>query len=132
VTTEVYTPPYAIDGAKLYQVLWLEGLAVYESRVLVPKAGDDLVLRSTTVATEVAQRWPALRDDLLRQLDSSSHDVIYAYMFDADPARLPRRAGYYLGMRIAEQVAATMTSPRSARSRPALRAAVEQALRELP
>jgi hypothetical protein len=36
---EVYMPPYATDRAKLYQVLWLEGLAAYMSKTLNPN-GD--------------------------------------------------------------------------------------------
>jgi len=101
---EVYMPPYATDRAKLYQVLWLEGLAAYMSKALNPTATDQQVLLSGTVAAEVRARWPTLRADLRDHLDSSNKADIDAYMFDAS-SKIPKRAGYYIGMLIAQRLA---------------------------
>src|SRR5581483_8405572 len=60
MVAEVYMPPFPEGRAKLYQVLWLEGLAVYTSKVLNPTAPDKEVLVSTSLAADVKARWPRL------------------------------------------------------------------------
>jgi hypothetical protein len=102
----VYMPPYATDRAKLYQVLWLEGLAAYMSRALNPTATDNQVLLSDTVAADVKSVWPRIGSDIGALLDSSKKVDIDAYLFDSDTSgRIPRRAGYYIGMKVAEELA---------------------------
>jgi hypothetical protein len=64
-------PPYATDRAKLYQVLWLEGLAAYMSKTLNPTATDKEVLLSDTVAANVRALWPRIGSDIREHLDSS-------------------------------------------------------------
>jgi hypothetical protein len=129
---EVYMPPYATDRAKLYQVLWLEGLAAYESKALNPTATDQQVLLSGTVASEVRAIWPTLRADLSNHLDSSNKEDIDAYMFDAS-SKIPRRAGYYIGMLIAQRLALQHTFAELCQLQgQQLRAEVAKALLEMP
>lgn len=130
---EVYMPPYATGRAKLYQVLWLEGLAAYMSKHLNPDATDKEVLNSDRVASEVKALWPKIGSDLRAHLDSSNKSDIDAYLFDSDTSgRIPKRAGYYIGMLIAQRLARSRSFAELCRLEGApLRSAVEQGLREL-
>jgi len=102
---QVYMPPYAETAAKLYQVLWLEGLAVFESKKLNPSATDQEILLSSTVATDVRSLWPSIGNELSRLLESSRQDDINRFLFDSDRSgRIPRRSGYYIGMLIAKKL----------------------------
>ena len=130
---KVYMPPYATDEAKLYQVLWLEGLAAYTSKALNPSATDEQVLLSSTVASGVRAQWKWLRTDLLQRLDSSRKEDIDAYLFDADSTgRIPRRGGYYIGMLIAQRLAKQYSFSELCRLQgKQLRSEVERALRSI-
>jgi len=56
----VYLPPFAEGHAKLYQVLWLEGLAVVsEQDASTRQPPTSRLCLSDTVAEEVARDWPA-------------------------------------------------------------------------
>lgn len=46
-------PPFT-SKARLYQVLWLEGLAAYMSEALNPSSSDEQVFLSSTVASDFA------------------------------------------------------------------------------
>jgi hypothetical protein len=133
MTEEVYMPPYKEGSAKLYQVVWLEGLAVYWSKVLNPSAPDLEVLVSESLAENVVANWPRIAADLREHLDSTKKDDIDAYMFGGNTGgRFPRRTGYYVGMLIAEHLAKKSSFPKLCRlSGPELQAAVGDALREL-
>ena len=130
---EVYMPPYATDRAKLYQVLWLEGLAAYMSKALNPAATDKEVLLSDSVAGDVKSLWPGIGLDIRRHLDSSKKDDIDAYLFDNDASgHIPKRAGYFVGMLIAKRMAKKHSFAELCRlTGPDLRSEVERALREL-
>jgi hypothetical protein len=133
MTAEVYMPPYALNKAKLYQVVWLEGLAVYWSKVLNPRAPDKEVLVSGNLAERVVAGWPRIASDLRQQLDSSRKEDIDAYMFGGNThGRFPHRTGYYVGMLIAERLAKRYSFAQLCRlSGPRLRSEVEEALRDL-
>jgi hypothetical protein len=130
---EVYLPPYATGGAKLYQVLWLEGLAVYTSRLLNPGAPDKEVLLSDEVAADVKSRWPRLGGDIRDHLDSSQKADIDAYLFDSVSGKgIPRRAGYFVGMLVAQRLAKDYPYAKLCRlAGPKLREEIERALRDL-
>jgi hypothetical protein len=133
MTAEVYMPPYAPGSAKLYQVVWLEGLAVYWSKVLNPSAPDKEVLVSATLAENVRAKWPRVGTDLRQHLDSSKKEDIDAFMFGGNTGgRFPSRTGYYVGMLVAEQLAKKYPFPKLCRlAGPELRAEMDGALREL-
>jgi hypothetical protein len=130
---EVYLPPYAAGRAKLYQVLWLEGLAVYTSKLLNPSAPDKEVLLSEHVAAAVKARWPRLGADMRDHLDSSRKADIDRYLFDSDSGKsIPRRAGYFVGMLVAERLARDYSYAKLCRlAGPKLRQEIERALRDL-
>ena len=130
---EVYLPPYEGREAKLYQVLWLEGLAVYTSRLLNPRAPDKEVLLSEHVAAHVKARWPRLAADIRDHLDSSRKADIDLYLFDSDSrGTVPRRTGYFVGMLIAQRLAKEYSYAELCRlAGPKLRQEIERALRGL-
>jgi hypothetical protein len=130
---EVYLPPYAADGARLYQVLWLEGLAVYTSRLLNPSAPDKEVLLSDSVAAGVKALWPQLGADLRKHLDSARKEDIDAYLFDSDSSKgIPRRTGYFVGMLVAQHLAKRYKYAELCRlAGPQLRKEMERALQDL-
>jgi hypothetical protein len=130
---EVYLPPYAVAGAKLYQVLRLEGLAVYTSKLLNPNAPDEEVLLSEHVVAAVKARWPALGIDIRHHLDSSRKGDIDRYLFDSGSSKeLPRRAGYFVGMLIAQRLAKDYSYAQLCRlAGTKLRQEIERALRDL-
>jgi len=106
MTAAVFMPPYAPGDAKLYQVVWLEGLAVYWSRVLNPNAPDKEVLVSESLAANVAAKWPRVAAELRERLDSSKKEDIDAFMFGGNTGgRFPSRSGYYVGSLIADRLA---------------------------
>lgn len=105
MVARVYMPPYAPGAAKIYQVLWLEGLAAFTSKRLNPSASDEQVLLSGTVASEVRALWPKIGTDLRKHLYSNKKVDIDKYLFDGKiSTSFPRRAGYYIGMLIAAEL----------------------------
>jgi hypothetical protein len=133
MTAAVYMPPYDPGDTKLYQVVWLEGLAVYWSKILNPTAPDREVLVSTTLAAGVLKKWPRIATELREHLDSSKKADIDAYMFGGNSGgRFPGRTGYYVGMLIAQQLAKKYTFTELCRLKGAkLRQEIENALHEL-
>src|SRR5205823_5923272 len=124
---------YATGGARLYQVLWLEGLAVYTSKILNPSAPDKELLLSDHVAGDVKALWPRLGADIREHLDSSRKADIDMYLFDSDSGKkIPKRTGYYVGMLIAQRLAKEYKYAELCRlAGPKLRREIERALRDL-
>jgi|SRR5215469_7269720 len=96
-------------------------------------APDKEVLLSDTVAANVRALWPKMGSDIREHLDSSKKDDIDAYLFDSDASgHIPKRAGYFVGMLIAERLATKHSFAELCRlAGPRLRSEVERALREL-
>jgi hypothetical protein len=113
--------------------MWLEGLAVYTSKLLNPTAPDREVLVSGSLAADVKSRWPQLGVEVRKYLDSSRKADIDAFHFAPDLNRpVPRRTGYYVGMLVAQQLAKKHTFAQMCRlAGPQLRTEIEQALLEL-
>jgi hypothetical protein len=133
MVAEVYMPPFNEGRAKVYQVMWLEGLAVYTSQLLNPAAPEKEVLVSTSLATNVKAHWPQLGAELRKHLDSTKKADIDAFHFAPDFKRhIPARTGYYVGMLVARQMAKKYTFQQLARlAGPQLRSEIGQALLEL-
>jgi hypothetical protein len=100
----------------LYWLLWSEGLATYVSRVLNPEASLDQVLLSKTLAKEADPALAQLAKDVREHLLTTSTDYMFDYL-STSPRRkeIPPRAGYYLGMLIAQELGRTRSPARLAR-----------------
>jgi hypothetical protein len=91
----------------LWVELWTEGLATYAARLLNPSASnrETLALTDAEIATlrkGVAQ----IAADFLSRFHSLSPDDSAAYFEHmGKKTEVPRRAGYYLGLRVAQQLA---------------------------
>jgi uncharacterized protein YjaZ len=90
-------------------------------------------LLSDTVAANVRALWPRVGSDIREHLDSSKKYDIDAYLFDSDASgHIPKRAGYFVGMLIAQRLAKKHSFAELCRlTGPSLRSEVERALREL-
>jgi hypothetical protein len=95
------TPP-----PKLYQMMWLEGLAVYASQVLNPHATMKEAWVSSDPLSEVKARLRPLSISALKELDSTDKRVIHDFVFGGNKERgIPNGTGYYLGMLAAKRLA---------------------------
>jgi hypothetical protein len=92
--------------AKLYQIMWLEGLAVHCSKVLNPDASTSDILLSEDLPARVEARWARLIEGVQGNFDTIDRRIIINYVFAGDTAQdIPTSAAYYIGMRVADEVA---------------------------
>jgi len=104
--TETFFLDRAGPKARLYQLMWLEGLAAHASKMLNPDASVRDVLLSDDLPARVAARWPQLVEGVRRNFDATDPNIIGAYVFNGDEAQhMPKSAAYYLGMRLADELA---------------------------
>ena len=123
------------DSPGMLEPLWTEGLAVYVASRLNP----DATLRELTLSeamVEAAQpRLAEIAAELRAQLDETTEASYRDFFLGAGKREdLPKRVGYYVGYRVAKHVAERHggSLPDLARlRRPALRDAVDEALRSL-
>jgi Predicted Zn-dependent protease (DUF2268) len=98
----------AINGDRLIDAMWTEGLAVYASGLLNPSATmDDLSIGIWTNLKEACERdnsW--LANDLKGRLDSTADTDYQTYfLISQTPGRVPMRAGYYFGYELVRRIA---------------------------
>lgn len=104
--TETFFQDRAGPRAKLYQLMWLEGLAVHCSKVLNPDASTSDILLSEDLPARVEARWARLIEGVQGNFDTVDRRVIINYVFAGDTAQdIPASAAYYIGMRVADEVA---------------------------
>jgi len=121
------------EAAPVLWGLWGEGLAVYASKVLHPKATNAELLMSDALVEQTRRVLPALVTELRAKLASTSMET-YRDFFLGNGKRtdVPKRAGYYVGLLVAEEVAKTREWKELVRLRgEPLRAAVDDALGKL-
>jgi hypothetical protein len=125
--------PAEDEAAPVLWGLWGEGLAVHATKVLHPKATNAELLLSDQLVAETRRVWPALVTELRAKLTSASIDTYRDFFLGSGKrADVPKRAGYYVGLRVAEEVAKTREWKDMVRLRGApLRAAVDEALSKL-
>lgn len=115
----------------IWMALWFEGLAVYVSQRLNPRASARELLLGDLPET-VPPRLGEIVPLLLAELDSGSPLVYAKFFLKSGDGTVPRRCGYYLGLRVAEALGRGRTLRSLARLQgPALRREVEAALRAL-
>jgi hypothetical protein len=104
--TETFLQGRPGPRAKLYQLMWLEGLAVHCSKVLNPNASTSDILLSEDLPARVEARWARLIEGMQENFDTEDRPLIINYVFSGDTAQdIPRSAAYYIGMRVADEVA---------------------------
>jgi hypothetical protein len=132
-TAGYFTGERAAPGAKLYQMMWLEGLAVYTSQVLNPHATINEAWVSSDPPGEVEARLQQLRTLALKELDSTDKGLIRDLVFSGNKERgIPNGTGYYLGMVVAKRLASRYRLEELADLRGGvLREAIENELNQL-
>jgi uncharacterized protein YjaZ len=86
--------------------MWLEGLAVHCSKVLNPDASTSDILLSEDLPARVEARWARLIEGVQENFDTVDRPAIIKYVFAGDTEQdIPASAAYYIGMRVADEVA---------------------------
>jgi len=126
------------EDAPIYKSLWGEGLAVYVSHVLNPRAPEAQIFgRPLEMPGRARAVLPQLARQFREQMDSTSRTDYARYFFGRRPAEagsatIPPRAGYFLGYLVAEELAKKHDLRWLARARTkSLRGEIEQALRAI-
>jgi hypothetical protein len=105
---------FQCEAGAVWEGLWREGLAVYVSHVLNPKANDtELLLNHPRgmVAT-VRANLPAAWAELQTSLDSSEQRINQElFTTSIKDTAMPMRRGYYLGYLVAQEAAKTRDLP---------------------
>jgi hypothetical protein len=118
------------EPAKLHQILWLEGFAVFAAKLANPTASLFDLLRSRDIADRIHSRWREIAAMLRADFDATDADVIRRCVFTGDDSlHLPAKTGYYVGYLLASRLAANHRPAALARLRgQALRPALLSAL----
>jgi len=94
----------------LYFDLWSEGLAALASHRLQPSASLGAVLSSEVLAREAPPLGPRLARELRSRLVSTDADEVRDYFFlSSERTDIPRRSAYYIGYRVAAELASSRT-----------------------
>jgi len=126
-------PEFDQDRAPLWLSLWEEGLATYVSQQMNPGTTDAVALMSPALAGKSQAVLPILARELLANFDSLDQKEYAAFFYGSNGrADIPPRAGYYVGLLIAREIAAGRPLTTVANLQGAsLRAAVFAALQRL-
>jgi len=126
--------PEISNDLAVWAFMWEEGLATYVSRRMNPGTTVDQVLVMPDRLSELAEpHLPNLARRLLDHADSTNpNDYSDLFTVGQTPAGIPARSGYYVGYRVAEKLAATLSLVELAHLRgPGLKQAVLSVLAEL-
>jgi len=97
------------ECGQVWCALWAEGLATYAAKVMNPGADDQQLLLTSPkpIRAAVDATWPKAACVTRAKLDSSSDDDINALLSGGpDAGEFPSRFGYYVGLRVAEELGA--------------------------
>ena len=96
---------YFPECGQVWCVLWAEGLATYAAKVMNPGADDrQLLLTSPApIRAAVDATWPKAACFARAKLDSEV-DVDTLFTGGPEGGDFPRRFGYYVGLRVAEEL----------------------------
>ncbi|HEX2568609.1 MAG TPA: hypothetical protein VH877_03550 [Polyangia bacterium] len=123
------------DVPPLYQTLWVEGLPTFFSRDQNPTAPLSEILASDTLEAQAAPRLAEWAAQLAARFDSTDEKDLKTYFwFRTEPGEVPVRVGYYVGMRVAQDVYETHGrdwKKMIALAGPALKEAVRRSLEKL-
>ncbi|MCW5660221.1 MAG: hypothetical protein KIT60_21165 [Burkholderiaceae bacterium] len=124
----------AVRGEHIYRDLWGEGLAIHVAQTLNPAAaGVALFGLPLDMPARARRMLPELARDLRAHLDSTAREIYLRYFLGHDMhGDVPPRSGYYVGYEVARRIGRGQSLQALARLQgPALRAAIEQALRDI-
>ncbi len=95
------------EPPRLYQALWFEGLAVHVAKSMHPEAAPTVLTLKEEMFQVSETRRRELFGELAAHLDSSDA-ALYRDFFRGSGSRpdAPPRIGYFLGLRVAEHIAA--------------------------
>jgi len=121
------------DNTPLWVSLWEEGLATYVSQQMNPGSTEAQVLMSDKLAELTKPLLPALARELLTNFDSFDRDEYAAFFYSKNGRPdIPGRCGYFVGYRIAQELAAGRSLRQLASLHgPDLKAAVKRALEQM-
>jgi hypothetical protein len=98
---------YFPECDEVWCALWIEGLATYAAKVMNPGADDRQLLLTSPqpIRAAVDATWPIAACFTREKLYSSAEDDINALLTGGPEAgEFPRRFGYYVGLRAAEEL----------------------------
>jgi hypothetical protein len=101
---------YFPECDKVWCSLWIEGLATYAAKVMNPGADDGQLLLTSPkpIRAAVDATWPKAACFTRAKLNSTSEGDINALLSGGpDAGDFPRRFGYYVGLRAAEELSGT-------------------------
>lgn len=111
---------YFADCDQVWCLLWAEGLATYAAKVMNPGADDQQLLLTSPkpIRAAVDANWPAALCFTRTRLFSSESEDMQALFVGGDSAGpFPDRFGYYVGLRVIEELGASYSLPKLARMR---------------
>src|SRR5258706_3714054 len=119
--------------AKVFEGVWGEGLAVYVAEKLNPGLPTSDYLIDPDLIKAVDSRRAAVLDKLAATMNQSGGDLLLPWLRgDSNDVLIPARAGYYIGLQIAREVAKDHTLDQMVRLKgDALEVAFKNALRKL-
>jgi len=126
------------DCDQVWCPLWAEGLATYAAQVMNPGADDRLLMLAfpEPIRAAVDARWAeALCFTQARLFSAEQSDLSALFVGGSGNQEFPQRFGYYVGLRVAEELGREHTLPELARMSPgqakaALTAALDGMIRK--
>lgn len=126
------------DCEQVWCPLWAEGLATYAAKVMNPGADDGQLLLTSPkpIRAAVDASWPAaLCFTRARLFSAESADLDALFVGGSNAQEFPERFGYYVGLRIAEELGGQYTLPMLSRMPPekakaALTASVDRLIKK--
>jgi hypothetical protein len=111
---------YFPDCEQVWCLLWAEGLATYAAKVMNPGADDQQLLLTSPMPIRAAvdASWPAaLCFTHARLFSAESADLKTLFVGGAGSGPFPDRFGYYVGLRVIEELGGRYSLPKLARMR---------------
>ena len=111
---------YFVDCDQVWCLLWAEGLATYAAKVMNPGADDQQLLLTSPkpIRAAVDAHWPAALCFIRARLFSAeSTDMQALFVGGAGNGEFPDRFGYYVGLRVIEELGGRHSLPKLAKMR---------------